>query len=439
MSKNTFRGGVHPPEAKELSQHLPLETMPIPERLVLPLSQHMGKQAKALVSKGDEVNTGALVAEADGFISAPVHSPVTGRITGIIREQSSSGALQEALAIQTATEQKHEFLTPLNPQTAPPEQLLERIQQSGIVGQGGAAFPTFVKLSPPKDKRIDTILINGCECEPYLTRDYRLMLDRTDELVSGLKIIMKVLRLQKGYIAIEDNKPAAIQKLREATAGDRTSEIIAVKTKYPQGGEKILIKAVLNREVPPSKLPMDVGAVVQNVGTAISVHDAIVKGQPVITATLTVTGKGIKNPRNLVVWVGTYLKDVIDFCGGFQNNAARVIIGGPMMGIAQHSVNIPITKATSGILVLARDEIIKAKETACLKCGKCVSVCALNLIPTRLARLSQLGRFEEAEQMLIANCMECGTCAYECPARIPLVQWMRLGKQAIIRLQAARN
>jgi electron transport complex protein RnfC len=195
----------------------------------------------------------------------------------------------------------------------------------------------------------------------------------------------------------------------------------------------------LNREVPPGKLPMDVGAVVQNVGTAISIHDAVIKGQPAITATVTVTGKGIKNPRNLVVWVGTHLKDVIDFCGGFLNDAARLIIGGPMMGIAQHSVNIPVTKATSGILVLARDEIIEASETACLKCGKCVSVCALDLVPTRLARLSQLGRFEEAEQMFITNCMECGTCAYECPARIPLVQWIRLGKQAVFRLQAARN
>jgi electron transport complex protein RnfC len=307
------------------------------------------------------------------------------------------------------------------------------------VGQGGAAFPTFVKLSPPNTKKIDSLLINACECEPYLTRDYRLILDRMPELMSGIKIILKILGLPKCFIGIEDNKPKAIRKLREEAGKRPGIEIVTLKTKYPQGGEKMLLKAVLNREVPQGKLPMDVGAVVQNVGTAVAVHNAVVRGEPAITAALTISGRGIRNPRNLIVPVGTSVKDVIDLCGGIRENAARIVIGGPMMGTAQHSVRSPVVKATSGILVLTEEETRKKAETPCLRCGRCVSVCALNLIPTRLARLSRLGRFEDVEKLNITTCMECGTCAYECPAHIPLVQWMRLGKQAVLRMQRARN
>ncbi len=440
MSKKSFAsGGVHPVEFKEITEHLALEVMPIPERIAVPLSQCLGKPAKILARKGANVKTGTLIAEADGYISTPVHSPVTGLVTGIGREHSGAGSLQDVVLIHPSAQQEKDYFQPIDPLNASIEELIERIKQAGVVGQGGAAFPTHVKLSPPKEKKIDSLIINACECEPYLTRDYRLMMDRTPQLMGGIQIFMKILRLRKCCIGIEDNKPEAIRKLRETTKGDSGVEIITLRTKYPQGGEKMLIKAVLNREVPQGKLPMDVGAVVLNTGTAVAVHDAVIKGEPVITAVLTVSGKGIRIPRNLIVPVGTPVKDVIDFCGGVHETAARIIVGGPMMGASQHSVKVPIVKATSAILVLTREELPGGKETACLKCGQCVDVCALNLLPTRLARLSRLGRFEDAEKLHITTCMECGTCAYACPARIPLVLWMRLGKQAVLRMQRNRN
>lgn len=438
MRTRTFSGGIHPPEFKELTEHLPLELMPPTRQVAVPLAQSLGKPAKALVKKGSEVKTGTLLAEADGFISAPVHSPVTGKVVSIAREVSSNGYLHDVVIIQPAADQETDFFPPLDPRAATTAQLLERVQAAGIVGQGGAAFPTFVKLSPPKDKNVDSLVINACECEPYLTRDYRLMLERAADLLEGARIIMKILGVQKCLIGVEDNKPEAIHKLREI-AGSAGIEIVPLKTKYPQGGEKMLIKALLDREVPPGKLPLDVGTIVQNVGTAIAVRDAVVRGEPAITAVLTVSGKGIRNPRNLVVPVGTAVRDVIEFCGGIHDNAVRIVVGGPMMGASQHTTRTPVVKATSGILVLTEEEINKAAETTCLKCGRCVSLCALNLLPGRLARLSRLGRLEEAEKLSITACMECGTCAYECPAHIPLVQWIRLGKQAVLRMQRARN
>lgn len=440
MRNKTFKsGGVHPPEFKKLTEHLALLPMPLPGRILVPLSQCLGKPAKVLAKKGNVVKTGTLIAEADGYISAPVHSPVTGKVTGLGREHSGDGALQEVVIIETSAEQKLDYFSPLDPESASTHELLERIKQAGIVGQGGAAFPTFVKLNPPKDKKIDSLLINACECEPYLTRDYRLILDRTRDFISGVKIIMRILGLQKSFIGIEDNKAEAIECLRELDMNGHDIEIVTLKAKYPQGGEKMLLKAALNREVPQGKLPMDAGAIVLNVGTAVAVHNAVAKGEPAITAALTVSGKGIRKPRNIVVPIGTPVKDIIDFCGGILDSAERIIIGGPMMGTSQHSVKTPVIKATSGILVLTGDEIKKRTETPCLKCGRCVSVCALNLLPTRLARLSRLGRFEEAEKLHVTTCMECGTCAYECPAHIPLVQWMRLGKQAVKRYQQSRN
>ncbi|MBN2241126.1 MAG: electron transport complex subunit RsxC [Acidobacteria bacterium] len=440
MRRKTFTGGgVHPPEYKELTEHLALEAMPIPEQLAVPLSQCLGRPAKPLVKKGSEVKTGTLIAEADGYISVAVHSPVTGRVTGIGREHSGNGSLQDVVLIQPSESQERDYLPPIEPESASAGELIERIRQAGIVGQGGAAFPTYVKISPPRDKKIDSLVINACECEPYLTRDYRLMLDRTFDLISGVRILMKILGLRKSSIGIEDNKPEAIRKLRETAGTDGDLEIIPLKTKYPQGGEKMLLKAVLDREVPQGKLPMDVGAVVQNTGTAVAVHDAVVNGEPAIKAVLTVSGRGIRKPRNLVVPVGTAIRDVIRFCGGIHETAARILVGGPMMGTAQHSARTPVVKATSGILVLTKEEISWGRETACLKCGRCVSACALNLMPTRLARLSRLGRFEEAGKLNITTCMECGTCAYECPAHIPLVQWIRLGKQAVLRMQRNRN
>jgi Na+-translocating ferredoxin:NAD+ oxidoreductase subunit C len=444
MNLKTFPGGVHPREEKELSEHCAFEIMPDPGMVVLPLSQHLGKQAKPLVEKRATVVKGQVVADADGFISAPVHSPVNGTVKSLGRESNSSGFVKEAMVIIPAAPAEGEeapaslLMPPLDASSVTPEEIRRRVKEAGIVGQGGAAFPTFVKLSPPEGKHIEVVILNGCECEPYLTRDDRFMIERPEAIVGGLKLIMKALGVSSGVIGIENNKPAALEAMQKASAGESGIIVCPLKTKYPQGAEKMLIKAWNGREVPPGKLPLDVGAVIQNIGTAVAIWDAITKGEPSITAALTVTGRGIRNPKNLIVPVGTPLKDVIDFCGGLTDDAAKVIVGGPMMGVAQHDLSAPVMKATSGIVVLTMAEVKAEQETACLRCGKCIDACPLHLLPTRLARLAQVNKLEDAETEGITVCMECGSCAFTCPAHIPLVQWLRLGKQRVIQMQRKR-
>jgi electron transport complex protein RnfC len=440
MSSKTFHGGVHPKEYKELTENLPFEAFPLPDEIILPLSQNLGKEAKALVKKGEDVNPGQMIAQAEGFVSAPVHSSVAGKVMSVGKEQTSSGFPKDSIVIKRngTIESENILLEPLNPETITADEIRERVSLAGIVGQGGAAFPTSVKLSPPKDKVIDVVILNGCECEPYLTRDYRFMIERPDDLISGLKLIMKALGVNRGVIGVENNKPEAIELLSTKVKYEHGLEVVSLKTKYPQGAEKMLIKAVTGKEVPPGKLPLDVGAVIQNIGTAIAIHDAIVKGEVLITAALTVSGKGIKNPKNLIVPVGTPIQNVIDFCGGVTEDATKIVVGGPMMGVAQFDLQAPVMKATSGILVLTKDEVAESPETPCLRCGQCVGACPLNLMPTKLARYSQLSRFEDAEGAGVTVCMECGTCAYTCPANIPLVQWIRLGKQKVLQMQKER-
>lgn len=446
----TIKGGVHPKGQKELTENIAFEIMPNPKQVVIPLSQHTGKPAKPLVKKGSEVKTGEVIAEQDGFISTPIHSSISGKVTKIASCVNVNGFLKESIFIESIDNDEYARMPVLDPEKVTADEIRQRVKEAGIVGLGGAAFPTYVKLTPPKDKKIDYVILNGCECEPYLTRDFRFMIERTEDIISGLRLIMKAANVNKGIIGIENNKLEAIDKLKEALAnysnftssigtGQQIDISIAVlKTKYPQGAEKMLIKAVTGREVPPNKLPFDVGCIIQNIGTAIAIHDAVVKGEPQITAALTVTGKGIKQPKNLIVKIGTPLIDVLNYCGGITENAVKVIVGGPMMGVAQYDLSAPITKATSGILVLTEEEVnnfsgTNFKGTSCLRCGKCVSVCPLNLIPTKLARLSQLGRYDDAKQLGITVCMECGTCTYVCPANIPLVQWIRLGKQVVLK------
>ncbi|NWG29705.1 MAG: electron transport complex subunit RsxC [Ignavibacteriaceae bacterium] len=441
MKSNTFHGGVHPPEYKELTEKCAFEVIPSPEEIILPLSQHLGKESVPLVKKGDDVVAGQLVAKAGGFISAPVHSSVSGKVLSLGKEVTPTGFPKDSIVIKrngTVSTEKV-LLPPLNPETITPDEIRTRVAEAGIVGQGGAAFPTSVKLSPPKDKVIDVVILNGCECEPYLTRDYRFMIERPDDLISGLKLIMKALGVNRGVIGIENNKPEAIKLLSAKVINEKGIEVISLKTKYPQGAEKMLIKAVTGKEVPPGKLPMDVGAVIQNIGTALAIHDAIVKGEVLTTAALTVSGKGIKIPKNLVVPVGTPIQHIIDFCGGVTEDAVKIIVGGPMMGVAQFDLHAPVMKATSGILVLTKDEVAENPETPCLRCGQCVGACPLNLMPTKLARYSQLHKYEEAERADITVCMECGTCAFTCPANIPLVQWIRLGKQKVLEMQKERT
>lgn len=435
----SFKGGIHPNELKELSEHKAFEIMPNPKQVIVPISQHAGKPAKPLVKKGSEVKAGEIIAEQDGFISSPIHSPVSGKVVKIISNVNANGFLKESIIIESSETNEYVKMPGLDCEKVTADEIKERIKLAGIVGQGGAAFPTYVKLSPPPDKKIDYVILNGCECEPYLTRDYRYMIEKTNDVISGLRLIMKVVGVDKGVIGVEDNKPEAIKKLKEAVKDFDNISVEVLKTKYPQGAEKMLIKAVCGREVPPGKLPFDVGCIIQNIGTAVAIHDAVIKGEPQITAALTVSGKGIKNPKNLIVPVGVTLSDVLDYCGGVSENAAKVVVGGPMMGVAQYDFFAPVMKATSGILVLTEEEVNSQTETNCLKCGKCVDVCPLQLLPTRLARLSQLEKLEDAEQLGITVCMECGTCTYTCPANIPLVQWIRLGKQRVLQMQRERQ
>lgn len=435
----SFNGGVHPTENKSLTENLSFETMPVPKIVIVPLNQHLGKPAKPIVKKGSEVKAGEIIAEQNSFISSPVHSPVSGKVTKITTSENVSGFPKDAIVIETNGVSEFVKMPPLDSENVTAEEIIERVKQAGIVGQGGAAFPTYVKLNPPKEKKVDVVILNGCECEPYLTRDYRFMIERTDDVVSGLRLILKAAGVEKGAIGVEDNKPEAIEKLREAVKKYSNISVEVLKTKYPQGAEKMLIKAVTGREVPPGKLPFDVGAVIQNIGTAIAIHDAVVKGEPQLTSAITVSGFGINNPKNVIANIGTPLSDILDFCGGVKDDAVKVVVGGPMMGVAQYDFSAPVMKATSGILVLTEKEINDNEQTPCLRCGKCVDACPLNLIPTKLARLSSLEKFEEAEQLDITVCMECGTCTYTCPANIPLVQWIRFGKQRVIVLQRERE
>ncbi|AFN74719.1 electron transport complex, RnfABCDGE type, C subunit [Melioribacter roseus P3M-2] len=425
----TFKGGVHPAEMKELTSEKPFEFLPLPEQICLPLSQHAGKQALLLKKKGDAVRKGEMIAEPDGFISAPIHSPVTGKINKTTSIITLTGIRSEAVIINRSDIDEDDLMEPLNPVTVAREKIIERVKQAGIVGQGGAAFPTYVKLSPPPDKKIDYVILNACECEPYLTRDYRFLIEKTEEVITGLKLILKAAGVLYGIIGVEDNKPEAIKKLENVLRNEENISLKVLKTKYPQGAEKMLIKAVTGREVPPGKLPFDVGCIIHNVGTAVSIYNAVVKGEPQINAFLTVSGLGIVEPKNLIVPVGTPLKNIIDYCGGIKENAKKIVAGGPMMGFAQFDLNSPVTKATSGILVLTGKEAPGIKESNCLNCGRCLSVCPLDLAPTRLYKFSRFDKFEEAIDIGLQTCMECGTCTYNCPAGIPLVQWIRYGKR----------
>ncbi len=435
----SFRGGIHPKEYKSLTENLPFEIMPAPKQVIVPLTQHLGAPAKQIVKKGSEVKAGEIIAEMNGFVSSTIHAPVSGKVTKINVSANVSGFPKDAIVIDANDSNEVVTMQPLDSEKISAGEIRERVKHAGIVGQGGAAFPTYVKLTPPNDKKIDVVILNGCECEPYLTRDYRFMIERTDDVITGLKLIMKALGVKKGAIGIEDNKPEAIEKLKLAAKNYPAMEIVSLKTKYPQGAEKMLIKAVTGKEVPPGKLPFDVGAVIQNIGTAVAIYDAVVKGEPQLSAALTVSGSGINQPKNLIVKIGTPLRNILDFCGGVKDSALKVVVGGPMMGVAQYDFSAPVIKATSGILVLSEEEINKHEQTPCLRCGICVETCPLNLLPTRISRLSQLERFEEAENLGMAVCMECGTCAYTCPANIPLVQWIRLGKQKVMALQKERE
>ncbi|MBI5409193.1 MAG: electron transport complex subunit RsxC [Nitrospirae bacterium] len=434
MSKAaTFERGIHPKYNKELASGKSITQAKLPQRIVVPLSQHIGAPAKCEVKIGDEVKRGQIIGSPSGFVSSPVHSSISGKVIAIADFPTPVGRLVNSIVIESdGKDEAIAFNETTNYMSLSADEIKAKIKDAGIVGMGGAAFPTNVKLSPPKEKPIDTVILNGAECEPYLTADHRLMVEHPKEVIEGLKLIMKALGVNEGHVGIEENKPDAIAAMKSAASGESNIKIHSLEIKYPQGAEKMLIKAIKNREVPSKGLPMDVGVVVHNIGTALAIYDAVRYGKPLIERVVTVTGKGVREPNNLMVRIGTLMSDVIEQCGGLTDGAVKVISGGPMMGFAQWTLEVPVTKGTSGILVLSEEEYVSADEYfSCIRCGRCVDVCPMGLNPSMLSILVEKGFYEDAKAYNLFDCFECGSCAYVCPAKRPMVQFMRLAKSQV--------
>jgi electron transport complex protein RnfC len=434
LKKRSASYGVKVPERK-LSEKIPVEPAPLPEKVVLPLQQNIGSPAQALVKRGDKVLTGQKIADSEKYVSAPIHATVSGEVTGTTMVVNPpTGQLVEALIITSdGKDEWVELKSSKDLSTLSVKHILDNIRDAGIVGMGGAAFPTHIKLSPPKDKKIDTVILNGCECEPYVTSDHRVMLEYGEQVLSGLNIIRKVLSPQNTYIAIEDNKEDAIyhmEKMITSQGLQNDIKVVPLKSKYPMGAEKTLISTILGKEVPIGGLPMDVGTVIQNVSTAKAVHDAVFEGKPLIERVVTVTGM-VRTPKNLLTRFGTPIRSLIEYCGGMSDTANTIILGGPMMGIAQFDLDFPVVKGTNSILVKTDEPV---REQDCISCGMCVEVCPMRLMPTLLARYAKEGRYEECkENYYIDDCFECGSCTYTCPANIPLVQYIKVAKKELAK------
>ncbi|HEY8804432.1 MAG TPA: electron transport complex subunit RsxC [Clostridium sp.] len=426
----SFRGGIHPNDNKRFTSDKPIEIAVLPSKVIIPVRQHIGAPCEPIVAKGDLVKKGQVIANSAAFVSSPVHASISGVVTDVA--EYPHPVFGKCLSIVIENDGLDEWIEGI-PVQRDWEKLNDNeikgiIKEAGIVGMGGATFPTHVKLSPPKEKKIDLLIINAAECEPFLTADYRMMLEYTKQIVTGIKIIMKVLGVQKAYIGIEDNKPEAVSVMQKATEGT-TIEVKAIPTKYPQGAEKMLIKVLADREVPSGSLPMDVGVVVQNVGTVVAIFDAVVKGIPLIQRVTTISGSAVKEPKNLLLRLGTTFKDAIDNCGGFVEKPAKIIMGGPMMGFAQSNLNISIIKGVSGILGLNRKDINSGTQSPCIRCGKCVSVCPCGLNPSMLSILGEKDMYEEAKlEQNLFDCAECGSCVYVCPAKRNIVQYIKYSK-----------
>jgi len=432
MKLKTFPGGIHPPDNKQWSAHKTIEDCPLPAELTVPLSQHIGAPAVPCVTVGQQVLKGQEIGSAKGFVSVPVHAPTSGEVVAIENRPHPMGTSLPAIVIRSDGEDRWcPDLQPADPGTLAPEEIIEKVRQAGVVGMGGAAFPAHVKLSPPPEKKIDTLIFNGVECEPYLTADHRMLLEETERVLQGVALLQFVSGVERVVIGVEANKPDAIALLTEQCAGTPV-EVVALEVKYPQGAEKQLIAAVTGREVPSGGLPMDIGVAVHNVSTAAAVTDAVVHGRPLIERVCTVTGPVVREPKNLRFRIGTLLSHLVDACDGLGSEPGKIILGGPMMGVTQLGLDVPAVKGSSGLLLLRQEDIAVRPEGPCIRCARCVQACPMHLLPTTIAAYARRDLSEEAADYRALDCIECGSCSYVCPAAIPLVQAIRYGKAAIL-------
>jgi len=446
MKLKTFRmGGVHPLEGK-LTAGKAIEQMPVPSEVVMLVSQHLGAPAECVVQKGDQVKVGQLLAKATGFVCANMHSSVSGSVTKVDKILDASGYPKPAIFISVEGDEWVDEIdrtpTVVRECNLEPKEIIDRIAAAGVVGMGGATFPTHVKLSVPPGRKAEFLIINGVECEPYLTSDHRLMLEHGEELLVGIAILRKALGNPPAIIGIERNKPDAIANLTELAKGFEGITVQPLKVKYPQGGEKQLIEAITRREVPAGKLPIDVGAVVQNVGTAFAVYEAVQKNKPLIERVVTVTGPSLTNPVNVLARVGTPISRLLEFAGGMPEDTGKVISGGPMMGKALKNIAAPVTKGTSGVLVMPEPLALRPKEQQCIRCSKCTFGCPMGLEPYLLYKQAQHALLEDMERDYVMSCIECGSCSFTCPAALPLLDFIRLGKAqtgAMIRARSAKK
>ena len=434
MGKLTFRGGIHPYEGKELSKDHPIEKYLPKGDLVYPLSQHIGAPSVPCVKKGDTVLAGQKIADAGGFVSVPLHASVSGTVKGIEKRLNATGSMVDCIVIENDQQYQETEFQEARLEDLTKEEILNRIKEGGVVGMGGAGFPTHVKLAPKDPSKIEYILVNGAECEPYITSDYRRMIEEPEKVVKGLQVILTLFDSAKGYICIEDNKPDCIAKMKELVKDIDRIEVKEMMTKYPQGGERTLIYAATGREINSTMLPADVGCVVDNVETVISVYKAVILGRPVNSRVVTVTGDGIKEPKNLLVLAGTDMSELVDAAGGLKAKIAKAISGGPMMGFALYDLHVPCTKTTSAFLFLEHHAVSEAQEiqTACINCGRCVSVCPGHVLPARLAKLAERGDMAGFEALDGMECCECGCCSYICPAKRPLTQSIKSMRKMVL-------
>lgn len=437
-------GGVHPAENK-FSADKPIEKLATPKQVAIPISQHIGAPAKPVVEQREKVKVGQVIASSAGFVSTNIHATITGTVAKIDKVMDSTGYKRDAIIIKAGKDEE-EWAEGIDLSddlvkdfSFSKDEIIKKVLEAGIVGLGGATFPSHVKLSVPKGKTADYLILNGVECEPYLTADHRLMLEKGEEIIVGARILMKALEVDKAIIGIEKNKPDAIEQIAKLVADEEGISVQPLKVQYPQGGEKQLIKAALNREVPSGGLPIDVGVVVHNVGTAFAVYEAVQKNKPLVERVVSITGKDVKKPSNLMVRIGTPVNDLIEIAGGIPENTGKVISGGPMMGKALNSVDVPIAKGTSGILLIPNEEAKRGKMKVCIRCSKCVDVCPMGLEPYLLMTLTQKELFERVEEDKALDCIECGSCSFTCPSDRPLLDYIRLGKKTVASLIRERN